>query len=116
MTSSTSARATRHRLTKWLVRSVAALAAAYLLFGGVVAAAMLQGPETFGKFMTRVPGVLVWGLLPAPRMWMWARGGTLKTGDEAPDFTLSTVDHSKRVTLSSHRGDRPVVLVFGSYT
>jgi hypothetical protein len=109
--------ATRSRtLTKWLVRTVAVLAAVYLLFGATVAAAMLQGPERFGQFMTRVPGVLVWGLLPAPRMWMWARAGTLTQGDVAPDFTLSTFDHSRRVTLSSHRGNRPVVLVFGSYT
>jgi hypothetical protein len=113
----TAGRATRSRtLTKWLVRSAAALAAMYLLFGATVAAAMLQGPERFGQFMTRVPGVLVWGLLPAPRMWMWARAGTLQQGDAAPDFTLSTLDHSNRVTLSSYRGKQPVVLVFGSYT
>jgi hypothetical protein len=113
----TTARATRRRnLTKWLVRTAAVLAAVYLLFGATVGALMLQGPAPFSQFMTRVPGVLVWGLLPAPRMWMWARGGTLKTGEVAPDFTLSTVDHKNQVTLSSHRGDRPVVLVFGSYT
>ena len=111
------ARATRRRnLTKWLVKAAAVLAAAYLVFGATVGAFMLRGPEHFGQFMTRVPGVLVWGLLPAPRMWMWARGGTLETGDVAPDFTLATVDHKNQVTLSSHRGDRPVVLVFGSYT
>jgi peroxiredoxin len=49
-------------------------------------------------------------------MWLWARKGTLTQGDVAPDFTLSTIDRSRQVTLSSYRGDRPVVLVFGSYT
>jgi peroxiredoxin len=49
-------------------------------------------------------------------MWLWARKGHLTEGDPAPDFTLSTPDRAGRVTLSSHRGQRPVVLVFGSYT
>ena len=37
-------------------------------------------------------------------------------GDKAPDFTLKTVDGKKSVTLSSFRGHKPVVLIFGSYT
>ena len=45
-----------------------------------------------------------------------ARLTALETGEVAPDFTLPTLDHRERVTLSSHRGRRPVVLVFGSYT
>jgi peroxiredoxin len=40
----------------------------------------------------------------------------LKMGDEAPDFILETYERNDRVTLSSFRGDRPVVLIFGSYT
>ena len=40
----------------------------------------------------------------------------LKVGDTAPDFTLPLLDHSGQVTLSSFRGTKPVVLVFGSYT
>jgi peroxiredoxin len=34
----------------------------------------------------------------------------------APDFSLPTADRTRIVRLSSFRGDRPVVLVFGSYT
>jgi peroxiredoxin len=49
-------------------------------------------------------------------MWLWARGGTLSVGGEAPDFTLRTQDAKSRVTLSSFRGKQPVVLVFGSYS
>jgi peroxiredoxin len=37
-------------------------------------------------------------------------------GDAAPDFELLTHDKSQTVRLSDSRGERPVVLVFGSYT
>lgn len=101
---------------KWLVRGAAVLVALYVLLGAAVALAMLQPPERFGQIMTHVPMPLVWGVLPGSRIWMWARSGSLREGDLAPDFTLSTHDHSRTVTLSSHRGKQPVVLVFGSYT
>lgn len=101
---------------KWLLRGVAALVALYVLMGGAVALAMLQPPERFGQIIKHAPMPIVWGVLPGPRIWMWARKGHLSEGQEAPDFTLSTFDHSSRVTLSSDRGKRPVVLVFGSYT
>jgi hypothetical protein len=110
---------TRRRRATWfsILRALlVTLAVAYALFGGAVALAMLQPPERFGRIMAHLPAPLVWGLLPAPRIWLWARAGRLQEGDPAPDFTLATFDHSRRVTLSSHRGDRPVVLVFGSYT
>jgi hypothetical protein len=100
----------------WLVRGVAAVAVLYATLAGAVAAAMLQPPERFGQIMTHVPMPLVWGVLPGARLWTWARRGHLAEGDQAPDFNLSTHDHHGRVTLSSYRGQRPVVLVFGSYT
>ena len=42
----------------------------------------------------------------------------LKEGDKAPDFTLSVMDGKKdeTVTLSDFQGERPVALIFGSYT
>lgn len=43
--------------------------------------------------------------------------GALKVGDTAPLFTLKRLDdQSQTVNLASSRGDRPVVLYFGSYT
>lgn len=39
-----------------------------------------------------------------------------KMGEEAPDFSLPTLDGKQRVKLSQHKGDRPVVLIFGSFT
>ena len=44
------------------------------------------------------------------------RVGDLQVGDEAPDFTLDAADGSKTVQLSSFKGKRDVVLIFGSYT
>jgi hypothetical protein len=44
------------------------------------------------------------------------REGKLKPGDPAMDFTLKLRHSGKTVTLSSHKGRRPVALVFGSYT
>jgi len=40
----------------------------------------------------------------------------LKVGDVAPDFTLKSPDGKRTVTLSDYRGEKPVALVFGSYT
>ena len=37
-------------------------------------------------------------------------------GDAAPDFTLKNPEEKNAFTLSSHKGKKPVVLVFGSYT
>jgi peroxiredoxin len=54
-------------------------------------------------------------IVPFEPMWNSARGGNLRVGDSAPDFTLPRSDKSGDVTLSSLRG-KPVVLVFGSYT
>jgi hypothetical protein len=41
---------------------------------------------------------------------------TLRVGDAAPDFTLSDPQGKQKVTLSSFREKRPVILIFGSYT
>ena len=99
-----------------LLRLLGVIAAVYLAAAGGIVWAMLQPPERFGQIMMHLPMPVVWGAFPAPRMWGWARRGPLQEGDHAPDFTLATLDHSERITLSSPRGNRPVVLVFGSYT
>ena len=101
---------------KWLLYGGAGLVLAYAVLFTVVLSAMLRGPERFGQFMKRMPGALVWGALPASRMWLWTRRGHLNPGDPAPDFSLVRQGLTHRVTLSSYRGRRPVVLVFGSYT
>lgn len=40
----------------------------------------------------------------------------LAVGDLAPDFKLKMQDGQREVQLSSFKGRRPVVLVFGSFT
>lgn len=45
-----------------------------------------------------------------------SREGKLKVGNPAPDFTLASLDGKQQVTLSDFRGERPVALIFGSYT
>ncbi len=42
---------------------------------------------------------------PAPRV-----------GDAAPEFSLNTVDGARTITRSKFHADRPLVLVFGSFT
>lgn len=42
--------------------------------------------------------------------------GGPNVGQEAPDFTLRTLDGDRTVKLSDFRGKKPVILVFGSYT
>jgi hypothetical protein len=101
---------------KWILRVVLVLVILYVGFFATVLIAMKQPPVRFGAFMKYAPAPLVWGALPAQDMWLWARKGSLEPGEMAPDFTLPRQDHSGMVTLSEHRGHRPVVLVFGSYT
>jgi hypothetical protein len=101
---------------KWVLRSLVALVVLYAAMCGGVAWVMVQPPETFARIIRHLPMPIVWGVLPGPRLWLWARRGALAEGEAAPDFTLATHDRTGSVTLSSHRGQRPVVLVFGSYT
>ena len=77
--------------------------------------AMSQPPDTFGRIIARAPFPLM-AVLPFETLWMRARAGSLTPGDLAPDFRLPTLDRRENVQLSSYRGSRPVVLVFGSYT
>jgi hypothetical protein len=101
---------------KWLVRIVLGLVGTYLVLTAALMIVMVQPPDRFGQIMNHVPMILAWGVLPGPSIWQWARKGTLVEGDMAPDFTLARHDTEGKVTLSAHRDQKPVVLVFGSYT
>lgn len=101
---------------KRLLRIVLALAAVYAVLFVALAVVMRQPPQRFGSIIKHLPMPIVWGILPGPAIWEWARQGSLAEGQLAPDFTLATHDGAARVALSSFRGQRPVVLVFGSYT
>ena len=115
-------------MRKFARRTVIALGALFALWVALCAfffVAMCQPPERFGRIIAGIPGPLkiVMAVLPFETMWNVARGGDLAPGDPAPDFCLAGADHdddtgssSECVRLSSFRGSRPVVLVFGSYT
>lgn len=51
--------------------------------------------------------------------WSWQKkhdARAPRVGDMAPDFELSDVDGQNPTRLSSFRGDKPVALIFGSFT
>jgi hypothetical protein len=97
------------------VKFALALVALYLAASAGLYWVMRQPPEVFGRVMKHVPTV-AFILLPFKPLWLHARAGHLKVGDAAPDFTLHSSDKKELVQLSSFRGEKPVVLVFGSYT
>jgi hypothetical protein len=100
------------RLLAWVF---AVLVCLWLGFVGYINWAMRQPPEIFGHVMARMP-MPAYFLFPFETMWMQARKGTLKVGDAAPDFTVKTLNTKTPVRLASLWAERPVVLVFGSYT
>ncbi len=102
-------------MRKILVGAIALVLAVYAAGVGSLAWAMRQTPERFGRFMKHMP-TIGFIALPFETLWMGARAGTLRVGDQAPDFRLATVDKTAQVQLSSFRGKKPVVLIFGSYT
>jgi len=94
------------------------LASVAIVYGASTAGlyyAMVQPPERFGAIMSHVP-MPAMIVLPFQPLWMSARGGSLQAGATAPDFTLPRLDHSSTVTLSETLRERPVALIFGSYT
>jgi hypothetical protein len=99
----------------WLLVIAVAAPAAYGVFLAGMFVVMCQPPVRFGRLMRHFP---MWAmpLMPFEAMWTRARRGATRVGELAPDFTLRTIDRRTEVTLSAHRGRRPVVLIFGSYT
>ena len=103
------------RVIKLLGIALAGLASLYIAATAGLYAAMRQPPERFGAIMSRVPMVSMM-ILPFRPLWMSARAGHLAVGDAAPYFELPTTDHKRTVRLQEEWRERPVVLVFGSYT
>lgn len=109
---------TKHALLKRvLVRAFAVIAMLWLLACGAIYHVMRQPPETFARFIAKLPGPVAFLALPFETLWTHARAGTLHVGDVAPDFSLKKLDKTDTVQLSSFaQQGRPVVLIFGSYT
>ena len=98
-----------------LKRVAIVLVALYAVCVAGMSWAMRQPPEKFGCIMSHTP-VAAFIFLPFETLWKDARAGSLKPGDQAPDFALNILDSNTQVKLSSFREKQPVVLIFGSYT
>jgi hypothetical protein len=97
------------------LRLFAAVIILYAALAGGLLWAMYRPPAQFGRIMRHVPMPMM-VVFPFKPMWYVARKGNLQVGDAAPDFSLPTADKKSSVAVSSFRGQKPVVLVFGSYT
>ena len=100
---------------KWLGMFLCGLVSLYAAASAGLYVAMRQPPERFGAFMSHVPMVSMI-ILPFEPLWMSARAGQLTVGSAAPDFSLPTVEGGRTVNLAREWAQRPVVLIFGSYT
>ena len=98
-----------------IVKGLGVLLLLWVAASAALFAIMRQPPETFGRVMAYVPGP-AFLLFPFETLWTLARAGNLHIGDTAPDFALLTLDKSQTVRLSTLAAQKPVVLVFGSYT
>jgi|SRR5580700_12044666 hypothetical protein len=100
---------------KVLAKIAVSIVALYAVMTAVLFGVMLQSPDRFAATMKHVPWP-AFAALPFKPLWQVARRGNVNVGDMAPDFSLETPDHKSSFRLSSLRGEKPVVLVFGSYT
>ena len=103
---------TTKRRLGWIAGAVVLL---WLGFVAYVDWAMHQPPEVFGRVMARMP-MPAYFLFPFETMWLRARAGRVEVGGAAPDFPVKTLETKEPLQLASLWIDKPVVLVFGSYT
>lgn len=102
---------------KALAATLGVLVLLWTIGCGALYRIMRQPPETFARFMAKLPGPVPFLVFPFETLWMRARAGSLHVGDPAPDFALLTLDKTAQVQLSRLTAQQtPVVLVFGSYT
>jgi len=73
---------------------------AALLVAAVVAVVVMMGPRN-------IVGML---------RYDQRKEGPLHVGEKAPDIALVALDGVSPVRLADHLGDKPLVIIFGSYT
>jgi hypothetical protein len=111
----TSSNPTRAHLPRVLLKGLGILVSLWLVACTALFAVMHQPPETFGRVMQHVPDAAFLAF-PFETLWTHARTGSLHPGDIAPDFSLLKLDKTDTIRLSTLASQKPVVLVFGSYT
>ena len=102
-------------MRNWFAGGAAVCFAGWLGLVGYVNWAMHQPPEVFGHVMAKMP-MPAYFVLPFETLWTRARDGQLNPGDPAPGFTVKKLEDRSPTNLASLWADKPVVLVFGSYT
>lgn len=100
---------------RWTVSIGAVCVALWICMVSYVGWAMRQPPEVFGRVMSHMP-MPAFLVLPFETLWNSARGGQLAVGDTAPSLPVRHLTDTVPVDLGSLWTERPVVLVFGSYT
>ena len=100
---------------RWLLPVAGVLLVAWLCFVSYINWAMHQPPEVFGHVMAKLP-MSAYFVIPFETLWSRARKGTLEIGSSAPSFTVKKLEDKSPMDLGSLWADKPVVLVFGSYT
>jgi hypothetical protein len=106
---------TKRRVGRWVASIAGVCFVVWLCLVGYVNWAMHQPPEVFGHVMAKMP-MPAYFVLPFETLWMRARKGQLNVGDAAPDRTVKKLEDRSSIDLASLWTDKPVVLVFGSYT
>jgi hypothetical protein len=107
--------AKKKRVRRWVVTVAAICFAGWVSLVAYVNWAMHQPPEAFGHVMARMP-MPAYFVLPFETLWMRARKGQLSVGDTAPGLTVKKLEDHTPTELGSLWAEKPVVLVFGSYT
>ena len=100
---------------RWLIPVAAVCLVGWVSLVAYVGWAMRQPPEVFGRVMARMP-MPAYFVLPFETLWNRARKGNLHVGDMAPALQAKRLHETTPVDLASLWAERPVVLVFGSYT
>jgi hypothetical protein len=105
----------KKQLHTWIVTIAAVCFAGWVSLVAYVNRAMHQPPEVFGHVMTRMP-MPAYFVLPFETLWTRARKGQLSVGDTAPALMVKRLEDHTPTDLGSLWAEKPVVLVFGSYT
>ena len=105
----------KKRLRTWIATIAAVCFAGWVSLVVYVNWAMHQPPEVFGHVMARMP-MPAYFVLPFETLWSRARRGQLSVGDTAPGLTVKKLEDHVPTELASLWAEKPVVLVFGSYT
>jgi hypothetical protein len=103
------------RWRRWVVPIAAVCFLGWVSLVAYVGWAMRQPPEVFGRVMSHMP-MPAYFVLPFETLWNRARKGNLQVGDMAPAIQVKRLNETTAVDLGSLWTERPVVLVFGSYT